>query len=174
MQKLAYKECETCEDWNGNITNCMNICGKPLDALEEFNQYRSIGTLEECREIKKQEVHEGSRADIKIFTLDDFSWYAAHNLMEFLQWYHKYVDSIETADDLAGLRIIEPEDGTMWSDENITQEDIDTLGESDECCRGGIGDLKRRDGVIFKMQTFADVLGDEDIREPYEIASINW
>lgn len=39
---------------------------------------------------------------------------------------------------------------------------------------GGIGDLMRRGGDIYKMQTFADVLGDEDIKEPYEIASTEW
>lgn len=113
-------------------------------------------------------------ADIKIFRLDDYSWYAAHNLMEFLNWYHKNIDSIETPDDLSELEIIEPEDGTMWSNENITQEDIEELGDAEEICRGGIGDLKRLDGYIYKVQTFADVLGDEDIKEPYEIASTNW
>ena len=113
-------------------------------------------------------------ANIKIFKMDDCSWYAAHNLMEFLNWYNKHIDSIETPDDLSELEIIEPEDGTMWSNENITQEDVETLGDADEICRGGIGDLKRHDGDIFKMQTFADVLGDEDIKEPYEIASTEW
>jgi hypothetical protein len=112
--------------------------------------------------------------NIKIFKMDDYSWYAAHNLMEFLNWYNKHIDSIETQDDLSELEIIEPEDGTMWSNENITQEDVETLGDADEICRGGIGDLKRHDGDIFKMQTFADVLGDEDIKEPYEIASTEW
>ena len=103
-------------------------------------------------------------ANIKIFKMDDCSWYAAHNLMEFLNWYNKHIDSIEVPDDLQELEIIEPEDGTMWSNENITQEDVETLGDADEICRGGIGDLKRHDGDIFKMQTFADVLGDEDIK----------
>lgn len=55
--KLNYQECENCKDWTGCITDCMNICGKPLDALEEFNQYRSIGTVEECREaVEKQKA----------------------------------------------------------------------------------------------------------------------
>lgn len=75
--------------------------------------------------------------NIKIFKMDDYSWYAAHNLMEFLNWYNKHIDSIETPDDLSELEIIEPEDGTMWSNENITQEDVETLGDADEICRGG-------------------------------------
>lgn len=53
MDKLKYKECENCTDWKGYISHCMEICGKPLDALEEFNQYSAIGTLEECREAMK-------------------------------------------------------------------------------------------------------------------------
>lgn len=32
----------------------------------------------------------------------------------------------------------------------------------------------RKEGDIYKLQTFADVLGDEDIKEPYEIASTEW
>lgn len=112
--------------------------------------------------------------DLKIFRLDEYSWYVAHNLMEFLNWYDKNINSIETPDDLTELEIIEPEDGHMWSNTNITQEDVEELGNYEECCRGGVGDLIRRDGEIYKMQTFADVLGDEDIKEPYEIASTEW
>lgn len=52
--KLKFKECENCEDWI-DIVDCMNICGKPLDALDEFNQYREIGTVEECREAREKQ-----------------------------------------------------------------------------------------------------------------------
>ena len=115
------------------------------------------------------------KGQIRIFQLDEYSWYAAHSIMEFLNWYHENVDSIEIPEDIAGITMIEPEDGSMWSNINITQEDIDKLGDYDEHCGGGIGDLKRMsDGEIYKMQTFADVLGDEDIKEPYEIASTEW
>lgn len=52
MEKLKYKECENCEEWAGmtGITHCMNICGKPLDALKEFNEYK---TLEEQNRLLK-------------------------------------------------------------------------------------------------------------------------
>lgn len=113
-------------------------------------------------------------ANLKIFQLDEYSWYVAHDLMEFLNWYHKNIDSIESEDDLQELKVIEPEDETMWSNMEITPEDIEKLGDSDEVIGGGIGDLMRRGGEIFKRQTFADVLGDEDIKEPYEIASTEW
>lgn len=42
--------CKTCEDNNGNLTHCMNICFYPVKALEELQEYRKIGTLQECRE----------------------------------------------------------------------------------------------------------------------------
>lgn len=47
-------------------------------------------------------------ANLKIFKVDDYSWYVAHNLMEFLNWYHKNVNSIETEEDLQQLEITEP------------------------------------------------------------------
>lgn len=114
------------------------------------------------------------KKNLKIFRLDDCSWYVAHDLMEFLNWYDKNINSIESVDALDELEIINPEDGQMWSDTNITPEDIEALGEYEETCRGGIGDLMRKGDEIWKMQTFADVLGDEDIIEPYEIASTEW
>lgn len=110
-------------------------------------------------------------AKLQIFRMDEYSWYVAHNLMEFLNWYHKNIDNIESEDDLSCLEVIEPEDGCMWCDTCVTQADIDELGEYDILCRGEVGDLKRVHGKIFKRVTFADVLGDGDIKEPYEIAS---
>lgn len=112
--------------------------------------------------------------NLKIFRICEYSWYVAHDLMEFLNWYHKNVDSIETPEDLEELEIIEPKDGVVWSNTNITPEDIEELGDYDSICKGGIGDLMRRDGEIYKMQTFADVLGKEEVQEPYEIASTEW
>lgn len=113
-------------------------------------------------------------AELKIFRMDEYSWYVAHNLMEFLNWYHMNVNNIEDEEDLSDLEVIEPQDGQMWSNTNVTEADIEELGDYDEHCSGGIGDLMRKDGDIYKLQTFEDVLGDEDINEPYEIASTEW
>ena len=49
MNKLPYRECENCKDWNGNGMHCMEICTKPYDAFEEFAKYMAIGTVSECR-----------------------------------------------------------------------------------------------------------------------------
>ncbi len=50
MERLRFKECENCMDWTGCITDCINDCGKPLDAMEEFNRYK---TLEEQNRLLK-------------------------------------------------------------------------------------------------------------------------
>lgn len=49
MNKPSHDFCKECKDWNGCITDCMNICGIPIDIVEEWKKYRAIGTVEECR-----------------------------------------------------------------------------------------------------------------------------
>lgn len=49
MERLRFEECKNCKDWTGCITDCLDTCGKPLDALEEFNKYKEIGTVEEFK-----------------------------------------------------------------------------------------------------------------------------
>jgi len=41
-KKLKFEECRNCEDWDGCLTNCFCICGKPIDALQEFNKYKDL------------------------------------------------------------------------------------------------------------------------------------
>lgn len=110
-------------------------------------------------------------ADLKIFRLDECSWYVAHDLMEFLNWYHKNIEPLEDPERLKILEMFNPEDGLVWSAQSITPEDILAIEGCVEVDNGGVGDLKRRGGEIFKRQTFADILGDMDIEEPHEIAS---
>lgn len=49
MNKPSHEYCKDCKDWNDNITNCFEICGIPIDIMKEWEKYRSIGTVEECR-----------------------------------------------------------------------------------------------------------------------------
>lgn len=42
MERLKFDECKNCRDWSGCIVNCIDTCGKPLDALEEFNIYKDL------------------------------------------------------------------------------------------------------------------------------------
>lgn len=107
--------------------------------------------------------------ELKIFQLEEEVWYAAHNLMEFLNWYDKNVKPIETPEDLKGLQMFAPEDGYTWSADNITPEDVEALGEKTELDRGGSGNLRRVGNVIYKMQTFSELLEGEDQQVPYRI-----
>lgn len=57
MNKPSHKYCKECNDWNGNISNCMEICYIPIEMIKEWEQYRAIGTVEECRAaVEKQKV----------------------------------------------------------------------------------------------------------------------
>lgn len=42
MERLKFDECKNCRDWSGCIVNCIDTCGKPIDALEEFNRYKDL------------------------------------------------------------------------------------------------------------------------------------
>ncbi len=42
MERLKFDECKNCRKWGGCIVNCIDTCGKPLDALEEFNIYKGL------------------------------------------------------------------------------------------------------------------------------------
>lgn len=62
MEKLLYKECETCKDWNGSMQNCFEICRKPFDALVEFNKYKQ----EELQLAKDNRIAEKKNMRVKI------------------------------------------------------------------------------------------------------------
>ena len=49
MNKPSHEYCKECNDWNGNISNCMEICSIPIDIIKEWEQYRAIGTVDECQ-----------------------------------------------------------------------------------------------------------------------------
>ncbi len=42
MERLRFEECAKCNDYDGSIVKCFNICGKPLDALEEYNRLKDL------------------------------------------------------------------------------------------------------------------------------------
>lgn len=106
---------------------------------------------------------------LNIFQLEDEVWYAAHDLMEFLNWYNKKIKPINSPEDLKELQMFSPEDGCVWSPDNITKEDIEALGERSELDRGGSGNLRRYGNAIYKLQTFADLMGSEIGEVPCKI-----
>ena len=57
MNIPSHEYCKECKDWNGNISNCMEICGIPMDIIKEWEKYHAIGTPEECRAaVEKQKA----------------------------------------------------------------------------------------------------------------------
>lgn len=57
MTKPSHEYCEECNDWNGNISNCMEICSIPMNIIEQWEKYRAIGTVDECRAaVEKQKT----------------------------------------------------------------------------------------------------------------------
>ena len=57
MNIPSHEYCKECKDWNGNISNCMEICGIPMDIIKDWEKYHAIGTPEECRAaVEKQKA----------------------------------------------------------------------------------------------------------------------
>lgn len=56
MTKPSHEYCEECNDWNGNISNCMEICSIPTNIIEQWEKYRAIGTVEECRAAMEKQI----------------------------------------------------------------------------------------------------------------------
>lgn len=102
----------------------------------------------------------------KIFTLDDEDYYADRSLMEFLNWYNKNIDPLETAEQLQGLGMHDPEDIAMWSpDDDATPEELEK-----ELKRVEQSELCQIKGVIYRSHKYAEYI-DEDAKEPYLIAT---
>lgn len=42
MNKPSHEYCKECNDWNGNISKCMEICVIPIEIINEWEKYRTI------------------------------------------------------------------------------------------------------------------------------------
>lgn len=68
MNKPSHEYCKDCKDWNDNITNCFEICGIPIDIMKEWEKYRAIGTVEECRAaVEKQTAKKPKEYEDKFY-----------------------------------------------------------------------------------------------------------
>jgi hypothetical protein len=110
---------------------------------------------------------------MKLFRLDEYSVYFANDLMEFLNWYHENINTLEDVEELSELEEVSLDD-VVWYAGNITHEDILRLDDYDEVCSGGAGDLQRRYGEIYKLQTYREVLKDAKTTHPFEISCTEW
>lgn len=91
----------------------------------------------------------------KVYRINEYEWYATNGTLgELIGWYDKNVDSIEDVDTLQGIEESNIETEGMWSERNVTPEDIERLGDADEYCSRHpvFGDLKRHEGDVVKYQ----------------------
>ena len=102
MNKPSHEYCKECNDWNGNISKCMEICGIPIDIINEWEQYRSIGTPEECREaVEKQKVNKELESHDEKHILKSCLALMQEMVNEFAEWYRWQhgEDAIEELDE---------------------------------------------------------------------------
>ena len=68
MNIPSHEYCKECKDWNGSISNCMEICGIPMDIIKEWEKYHAIGTPEECRAaVEKQRAKKPKEYEDKFY-----------------------------------------------------------------------------------------------------------
>ena len=68
MNKPSHDYCKECNDWNGSIVNCMEICSIPINIIEEWEKYHAIGTPEECRAaVEKQKAKKPKEYEDKFY-----------------------------------------------------------------------------------------------------------
>ena len=113
----------------------------------------------------------------KVYKINECEWYATDGTLgELIGWYDKNVDTIEDVEELQEIKECNIEKEGVWSEKNVTPEDIERLGDLDEYGSRPrqFGDLRRHEGEIVKYQSFKNILGDDEIKEPYQIASTEW
>lgn len=108
----------------------------------------------------------------KIFTLDDEDYYAARSLMEFLNWYNKNIDPLESEEQLQGLSIHDPEDTYAWDSESVTEEDMAEYEKAMQTDGQRPENLYYIGGILYKKCKHSELI-DKDAKEPYLIATQN-
>lgn len=116
---------------------------------------------------------------LKVFKMNDYEWWCSHEgLEEFYPWYLKEhgLDSEDNPlDDITELNIDEE---AMWwlfdDEENLVRLEKELDGY-DERCKGGLGDIERREDGIAEMVTFRTAIKlSGKYTEPFCLASTNY
>ena len=108
----------------------------------------------------------------KVFTLDDEDYYAAHSLMEFLNWYNENVEVLEEPKQLQGLSMHNPEDACLWDSESVTEEDMAEYEKAMQTNGQCPENLSYIGGILYKKYKYSELI-DEDSKEPYLISTQN-
>lgn len=111
---------------------------------------------------------------MKVYFDGDSEWYASPwELEKTKKW---IVENYQLDDDLELEECNLDNDG-MWYETN-DKKDVEGLGDYDESCNGGIGDLRRcveDRSTIEKLVSFRSVINLQGVsKNPYIIASTNY
>lgn len=112
--------------------------------------------------------------DIKIYKMNDCEcWATKWSLEETVNYYNKdYGEILE--DEIEFIEEVNIDNAYMWWDTE-DEEDIKELGESDEYCNGGKGDLMRRGNTVYKTISYREALERwGDFEEPFMISTTEW
>lgn len=60
MNKPSHEYCKDCSDWNGSISNCMEICSIPMNIIEEWEKMNSR-TISDIEPIERRCVYEDNK-----------------------------------------------------------------------------------------------------------------
>ena len=110
--------------------------------------------------------------EMKVYFDGDSEWYASPwGIEKTRQW---IIENYQLDDDLE-LEECDLDNDCMWYETNKT-EDIAELGDYDEKCKGGIGDLRKgieNESIVEKLMTFREVIKLQGgFKVPYEIATL--
>lgn len=135
------------------ITSCL-----PLSS-----EYHNLPIYKGAQDIKMRVYFDG-----------DCDWYASPwELEKTRQW---IIENYQLDDDFE-LEECDLDNDCMWY-ETTNKKDIEELGDYDERCKGGIGDLRRGIGdksIAERLMTFKEVLKFQgSSKEPYIIATTNY
>lgn len=114
-----------------------------------------------------------SENGLKVYSDGDSNWYASPWGMEKTkEW---LLEQYRLDDDLE-LERCDLDNDCMWYETKDTK-DIEELGDADEKCNGGIGDLRKgieNESIVEKLMTFREVIKLQgESKEPYCIATTN-
>jgi hypothetical protein len=123
------------------------------------------------------EVKNNTENGLRVFSDGDSNWYASpFEEEEFIKWFKENIDNTLAYDEYCFDECDLDDDG-MWYETNDPK-DIEKLGDYDEQCNGGFGDLrkdKEDHEIVEKFMTFREVIKLQgESKEPYCIATTNY
>lgn len=146
-------------------SQCMYMFPDSKQCAKDFGESPDAG-------IENNNIENG----LRVFFDGDSNWYASpFEEEEFIKWFRDNIDNALSDDEYTFDECDLDNDG-MWY-ETDDPKDIKELGDYDEHCNGGIGDLRRGiedSTIVEKLMAFRDVIKLQgESKEPYCISTTN-